>query len=244
MQGYFSIFMYGVLAGLVFSPGCSLDINSNTSKSVVSTPPTSSPSLGRDDFGAPSGSVEGEQLNVSVQAIERNLGKFNRTVPVRVVDNVVREGQALSSRSFWSGAIKNEVDGPVIEISRKALSGNADLRFYLAHVRMREREADLGCEAIRVGLAHYLRADDGFDEQSYKLYRDLVPLDLSADLDRAKLKSDWRYRDSARGSCWAAVYYLATKKGISVEQLLKLPANELPNPATIRSQVLPPAERL
>ena len=240
--------MFGMVSGLIFSPGCAVTVSYDAEKAAEKaaghTPAQAEPEKPfRVPFTVAADEVNGEQLRVSVQAVEKALGKFNRPVPVRAVDEVKREGQALSMKSAWSGKVITEPEGPVIEIARSALNGNEDLRFYLAHARMRERGAELGCEAVRVGLAHYLRTPDGFDQNSWKLYCNTTALDLSSDLDTDRLKNDWRYRDCARGSCWAAVYYLAKRKGLSAEDIFKSSARDLPNPESIRVELSSLAER-
>lgn len=243
MKSYFSIFMFGVLSGLVFSPGCAVSVNYPSEKSNAAVPHEVPRRLQHPDFDVASNGVDGEQLHVSIRAIENALGDFEQLVPVRVVDEVRREGQALGHSSFWSGAIKTEPNGKVIEIARRVLATNDDLRFYLAHARLQQREEDLGCEAVRVGLAHFLRTDNGFDPTSWKLYCNVDALNLRHDLDTQRLKTDWRYRDAARGTCWACVYYLARHEGKSPEEILRLGVRDLPDPEELRMDLVRDFER-
>ncbi len=177
-------------------------------------------------------------LKSSRLAIESALGEFKSSGSVRLLTRVERPGQALSANSFWSGSLRSESGAWVIDLSRRSLESDSDLRFYLAHARIRERESELKCEAIRVGLAHFLRTDDGFDAVSWKLFLREEGVALEKDLDKAKLKSDWRYRDSARGSCWAGVYYLAKVKSLDAEGVLKSSLEQFPSGEVVRREIV------
>lgn len=175
------------------------------------------------------------QYTAERSAIEAQLGKFELQVPIRIVENVQRDGQQLSGKSKWSGAVRENNGQRYIELRTTATSDDA--RFYLAHARIRERASELGCEAVRIGLTHYLRFDDGFDPFSWSLYQRGDLLDLRTDLDMERIKTDPQYRDSARGSCWAAVFYLAKAKHLTAEAILKSPLKELPNPREISDEL-------
>lgn len=172
---------------------------------------------------------------VCKQAIEKHLGAFQTPVTLHLVEHVTRKGQALQANRSWTGTIRYEASGPVIELSYEAFKKDEDLRFYLAHVRMHEREKEIQSEAVRVGLAHLLRTEDGMDHHSLRLYRKSPLLEFGGDLSLVRLKDDAEYRDSARASCWASLYLLR-KKGMSYEQLLTLKTSELPNPNSLEKE--------
>lgn len=165
--------------------------------------------------------------------VSEALGPFETEVNVHLTSAVHRSGQRLHPGQYWSGVVHYDKVPMVIELDYRCLANDADLRFYLAHVRLREREVDVSSEIARIGIAHFLRNAEGIDATSRTMAITLSDSKPVKDFSHERIAKDPAYRDFARGYAWASVYYLRFERQLTFDEILALAPKEFPEVAEL-----------
>lgn len=169
------------------------------------------------------------QIERALDTVEGQLGALTEGIEIRIEDSVHRPGQSLGSNSHWTGNVTAAADGPaIVQIRFEDLGSDEELRFYLALAKLREDERTAPSRLVRLGIAHCLRHDDGFDPVSYRLLTTRRPLSTREEYSLEELRSDGGYRDRARGTSWGVIYLLSRIEHRPLRELATLTPKELP----------------
>ena len=169
------------------------------------------------------------QIERVIDVVEKNLGTFEESIEIRIEQTIQRPGQSLGMNTHWTGNLTAAGEGPaIVQLCFDDLGTDEEARFYIALAKLREREDASPSRLVRLGIAHCLRHEDGFDPVSYRLVTTRRPVSTRQELSLEELSHDASYRDRARGSSWAVVYLLSRIEKRPLREIAGFTPKDLP----------------